>query len=50
MVLGLRDDFKDAKASYVTQAEFWPVKTLAYGLAGLLLTGVVGSLIALVLK
>jgi hypothetical protein len=47
---GLRDDFKDAKANYVTQAEFWPIKALVYGCTGLMLTGIVGSLLVLVLK
>jgi hypothetical protein len=34
--------------NFVTQAEFWPVKTIVYGLTALLLTGIVGALIALV--
>jgi hypothetical protein len=33
---------------FVTQAEFWPVKTIVYGLTALLLTGMVGAFIALV--
>ncbi|MBX3498100.1 MAG: hypothetical protein KF889_01550 [Alphaproteobacteria bacterium] len=47
---GLRADFKDAKANYVTQAEFWPVRMLVYGCTGLILTAVVGALIVLVIK
>lgn len=47
---GLREDFKDAKAQYVTQAEFWPVRMLVYGCTGLILTAVVGALIVLVIK
>ena len=47
---GLRDDFKDAKLNYVTQAEFWPIKALVYGCTGLMLTGIVGSLLVLVIK
>ncbi len=35
---------------YVTQDEFKPVKNIVYGLVGLILTSVVGALIALVLK
>ena len=35
---------------YVTQDEFKPVKNIVYGVVGLLLTSVVGALIALVLK
>lgn len=33
----------------VTQAEFWPVKTLVYGITGLMLAAVVGALMVLVL-
>lgn len=33
----------------VTQDQFWPVKTLVYGLTALMLTGIVGALIKLVL-
>jgi len=34
---------------YVTQMEFKPVKTIVYGLVSLILTGVVGALLALVI-
>ena len=34
----------------VTQSEFWPVKTLVYGLTGLLLMAVVGAILALVFQ
>lgn len=50
IVIDMRADFKDAKGSFVTQAEFWPVKVLVYGYTGLLLTAVVVALVALVLK
>jgi len=43
----LRSDLKD---DYITRAEFWPVKVLVYGFAGLVLVGVVGALIASVMK
>lgn len=33
---------------YVTKAEFWPVKTIVYGGAGIILVSVFGGLIALV--
>ncbi len=36
--------------NYVTRAEFEPVRNLVYGLVGLLLTGVVGAMIALIVK
>ena len=35
---------------YVTQDEFKPVKALMYGLVGVILTSVMGSIILLVLK
>jgi hypothetical protein len=47
---GLREDFKDAKANYVTQTEFWPVKMLVYGCTGMMLTSIVGALLVLVVK
>jgi hypothetical protein len=50
IVIDMRADFKEAKGSYVTQAEFWPVKVLVYGCTGLMLTAVIGALLVLVLK
>lgn len=35
---------------YVSQSEFTPVKNIAYGMVGLILTAVVGSLLTLILK
>lgn len=35
---------------YVTKQEFWPVKTIVYGGAGLILTAVFGAFIALIIK
>ena len=35
---------------YVTQAEFWPVRTIVYSGAGLILIAVFGGLIALVVR
>jgi len=35
---------------YVTQDQFKPVQILVYGMAGLMLTGVVGALLGLVFK
>lgn len=34
----------------VTQAEFWPVKTLVYGITALMLSGVIGALLMLVVN
>lgn len=36
--------------SYVTKTEFWPVRTIVYGGAGLILVGVFGYLINLAIK
>lgn len=38
------------KGSYVTQDQFVPVRTVVYGLVGIILLGVVGALLALVLR
>jgi len=35
---------------YISRDEFAPIKSIVYGLVGLILTGVVGALIALILK
>lgn len=43
-------EMKEGQEKYVTKAEFWPVKTIVYGGAALVLTGVFGALIALVIK
>lgn len=40
----------DLDSKYVTQSEFWPVKTIVYAGAGIILTSVFGGLIALVLR
>jgi len=36
--------------NYVSQEEFKPVRNLAYGLVTIILTAVIGSLIALIIK
>lgn len=41
---------KKLDESYVTHAEFIPVRNLVYGLVGLILTSVFGTLMALVVK
>lgn len=41
------DEIKDA---YVTQAEFRPVKTIVYGLVGIVLVGVVTALLYSVIR
>jgi len=41
---------KKLDMNYVTLAEFRPVRLLVFGFVGLVLTAIVGALIALVLK
>ena len=36
--------------NYITQAEFEPVKRIVYGIMFLIVTGIVGALLAMVLK
>ena len=36
--------------NYVTRAEFSPVKTICYGLVGLIVSGVVGALLTLIIR
>lgn len=43
-------EIKDNMNTSVTQDQFWPVKTLVYGITGLMLTGIVGALLMLLLK
>ena len=38
------------QANYITQAEFKPIRLIVYGMTGLILTGVVGALLALVIQ
>jgi hypothetical protein len=40
----------EMSGNFVTQAEFWPVKTLVYGCTGLMLTVLVGALLFLVIQ
>jgi hypothetical protein len=35
---------------FVTQSEFWPIKVLVYGCAGIMLSSIVGALVYLVIK
>ena len=37
-------------SNFVTQDQFWPVRTLVYGCTALMLTSLVGAIIYLVLK
>jgi hypothetical protein len=40
----------EARATYVTRAEFRPIRSVIYGLVGLTLTSVGGGVLALVLR
>ncbi len=44
------DILKALQRGYVTTAEFDPVRRIVYGLVGTILLGVVGAVLALVLK
>ena len=37
-------------ANWITRAEFTPVRLIVYGMTALMLTGIMGAIIALVLK
>lgn len=38
------------KTDYVTREEFSPIKSIVYGLVGIVLTSVIGALVALVIR
>ena len=46
----LKADVKDMKNESVSQDQFWPVKTIVYGLVGTIMLGVLGAIITLILK
>ena len=41
---------KDDAQTFVNQDQFWPVKTITYGLVALMLTGIIGAILAIVTK
>ena len=49
----IQEDIREIKqrldTKYVTQTEFQPIKSLVYGVVGMVLTGVIGAMIALVI-
>lgn len=47
---GMEEDIKVIKDDFVKKEEFKPIKNLVYGLVSLILTGVVGALLALVVR
>ena len=46
----IRNEIKSLKNTYVTKAEFQPVRNIAYGFVGTVLLAVVGAVITLVIK
>lgn len=52
-VANMRSDIKEIaqsiKSSYVTKTEFKPIKTVVYGIIGLILTGFFSALISIVI-
>lgn len=49
-ILGINQSLTEIKNEMVTQDQFWPVKTLVYGVVGLMLTGTVMALLLLIQK
>lgn len=41
---------QNVKVDYVTREEFQPIKSIVYGMVTIVLTGVIGALIALVIN
>lgn len=45
----VRIELSEMRKAYVTQDQFWPVKVIVYGAASLILTTVLGAIVALVI-
>lgn len=46
----IKESMKELKKTYVTQDEFEPVKKIVYGLVALILTSVIGGLLAIIIQ
>lgn len=46
----IKDSVADLKDSFITRAEFEPIKNVVYGMVGLVLISFLGAIIALVIK
>lgn len=46
----IQQELKELRAVVVTQAEFKPVRMVVYGLIGIMGTGVIGAVLALVIN
>lgn len=44
-ILGIHQSLDEIKANMVNRDQFWPVKTLVYGLVTVLLTGLIGEML-----
>lgn len=46
----MKQQLDQMTSNFVTQDQFWPVKSLVYGCTAIMLTSLVGAIIYLVLK
>lgn len=46
----IQNEVKELRGQVITKAEFQPVRMITFGLIGLLVTGVVGAMLALVIN
>lgn len=49
-IIQINASLDELKENMVSKEAFWPVKTLVFGIVGLMLAGIVGALMVLVLK
>lgn len=49
-IIGIQQSLEAIERKMVTQDQFSPVKSLVYGVVGLILTAVVGALLALIIQ
>lgn len=49
-IVQIGKDIAEMKENLTSKEEFWPVKTLVYGITGLMLAAVVGALLMLIIK
>lgn len=49
-IVGIHQTLENMQQNMVTQEAFWPVKTLVYGVVGLMLTGMMTAILALALR
>ena len=49
-IIGIDKKLEEMRNNLVTQDQFWPIRTLVYGVVGLMLSGMVVAIIALVVN